>query len=265
MSAITSGEEKICFFISPIGPVNSDIRKKSDEVIKFILTPVLSEVGYQIKRADHIDKPGLITNQIIQYIINSSLVIADLTGHNPNVFYELALRHAIRTPFIQIISTGETIPFDVLPTRTIEYDIHDLESVENAKNKLKNQLKSIENVSEVDSPISMAVSVENLIKSVDVQQHNLGNILTTLLNLQQDISFIKENLLKRGQQTKRERNLARTEEFIKEIVRETGMNREAIRDRLNTELRKSPKIGLGKAMCIVAKEFGVDTSLIEHI
>jgi hypothetical protein len=43
--------------------------------------------------ADGIHSSGLITNQIIEYILRSSLVIGDLSLHNPNVFYELALRN----------------------------------------------------------------------------------------------------------------------------------------------------------------------------
>jgi len=49
-------------------------------------------------RADKISEPGIITTQIIGHIVDAELVIADLTDKNPNVFYELAIRHAIRNP-----------------------------------------------------------------------------------------------------------------------------------------------------------------------
>lgn len=70
-------------------------------------------------RADQISKSGLITTQIINQIIECPLVIADLTGANPNVFYELAIRHATGKPYIQLIEQGHRLPFDIGGVRTI--------------------------------------------------------------------------------------------------------------------------------------------------
>src|SRR5437016_10492301 len=92
-------EEKTCFVISPIGDEGSEVRRRSDQVLKHIVRPAARKCGYSsIVRADQMSKPGLITAQVIQCLVNSNLVVADLTGHNPNVFYELAVRHAIRKP-----------------------------------------------------------------------------------------------------------------------------------------------------------------------
>ena len=79
-----------------------------------IITPALKRCGYTQGpvRADGIASPGLITRQIVTHLIESDLVIADLSGHNPNVFYELALRHALKKPFVQMIHKGEDLPFD---------------------------------------------------------------------------------------------------------------------------------------------------------
>ena len=59
------------------------------------------------------DQPGIISNQVITRLLEDNLVIADLTDRNPNVYYELAVRHAFGKPVIQIIDSNETIPFDV--------------------------------------------------------------------------------------------------------------------------------------------------------
>lgn len=96
--------EKTCFIISPIGEPNSETRRTSDKTLKLI-SPVVTAAGYTLKRADQITEPGLINNQVIKYLVNSRLVIADLTGHNPNVFYELAIRHFLKKPIIHIIRT----------------------------------------------------------------------------------------------------------------------------------------------------------------
>lgn len=95
-------DKRSCFVISPIGADGSDIRQRADDLFEFILKPVLEPKGVDILRADHLTSPGSITGQVIERVMNSDLVIADLSGHNPNVFYELALRHAVQKPYIQL-------------------------------------------------------------------------------------------------------------------------------------------------------------------
>jgi hypothetical protein len=73
-------------------------------------------------RADQIDKPGLITVQVIEHIAKARIVIADISFHNPNVFYELALRHASGKPTVQLIRANDRIPFDLEQVRTIKLD-----------------------------------------------------------------------------------------------------------------------------------------------
>ena len=119
-------KQKTCFVIAPIGDHESLIRQRSDQILKHIIEPVAEKCGYEAIRADKISVPGIITTQIIEHIINDDLVIADLTGQNPNVFYELAVRHCAKKPILQIIQLGESIPFDVNPTRTIQVDHKDL-------------------------------------------------------------------------------------------------------------------------------------------
>lgn len=95
--------EKVCFMITPIGKEGSDVRKNADEVLDYIVNPICKEYGYSVVRADKMANSGLITKAIIEQIITADLVIADLTGNNPNVFYELAIRHSYRKPTIQIV------------------------------------------------------------------------------------------------------------------------------------------------------------------
>src|SRR3989338_8854008 len=83
----TKHEKKICFVISPIGEDDSDTRKRSDQVLKHIITGAVEQLGYEVIRADKISEPGIITHQILQHIVDAPLVIADLTERNPNVFY----------------------------------------------------------------------------------------------------------------------------------------------------------------------------------
>jgi len=85
--------KKVCFFITPIGSANSPERKRADNIQKYILNDVLFK-RFSIFRADELPFPGSISHQVIKWLYNADLVIADLTGDNPNVIYELAVRHS---------------------------------------------------------------------------------------------------------------------------------------------------------------------------
>jgi hypothetical protein len=159
--------DRNCFIICPLGTSDSEIRKRSDIILKFVLKPVLEKYKYNPIRADQIPKAGLITSHIINMIIESPLVIADLTGANPNVFYELAIRHAVNKPYIQIIQKGEDIPFDIKGIRTVYIDHTNLEDVENAKKEITNLLDEIVRGHIPDSPVSIATSIKLLQENDD--------------------------------------------------------------------------------------------------
>ncbi|MCW5963963.1 MAG: hypothetical protein KIT83_07985 [Bryobacterales bacterium] len=148
---------KTCFFVSRIGDPNSQERQFSDRLLRFIVAPVLERCGYQQPvRADHITQPGVITTQVFTHLWNDDLVIADLTGNNPNVFYELAVRHLRRKPFVHLIQEGEKIPFDVAPNRTITFGF-DIEKAEQAKLDLGAMIRSADDGRGTETPLSLAV------------------------------------------------------------------------------------------------------------
>jgi hypothetical protein len=152
---------KDCFVIAPIGEENSDIRRRSDQILRHIIKPAAEICGYKATRADEIDTPGLITSQVIQRVIGDPMVIADLTGTNPNVFYELAIRHASRRPLVQLIEKGERIPFDLAGTRTVSVDHRDLDSVDRAKTEIVTQIRALEKNPELmETPISLSYDLE---------------------------------------------------------------------------------------------------------
>lgn len=156
---MTDTNEKICFVIAPIGKPESDTRKRSDQVLQHIIRPAVESCGYKAVRADEIDEPGIITNQIIRHVIDDPLVIADLTEQNANVFYELAIRHVTCKPLVQIIDKVEDIPFDIGAMRTIQVDHQNPESVEEAKTKIRKQIQSLAaNPSSLENPISVALT-----------------------------------------------------------------------------------------------------------
>ena len=123
------------------------------------------------------------------------MVVADLTGKNPNVFYELAIRHAIRKPYVQIIQRGEEKPFDVAGVRTIEIDHHDLDSVQSAKEEIVKQISSMKKEGYlVDSPISITIDFERLKKSENPEQRQLADVLSAMADLRSGLASIEKKL-----------------------------------------------------------------------
>lgn len=152
--------ETTCFYITAIGPADSDQRKHSNLFLANIVEPAIQTLGLRVVRADQIDTPGMITKQIIEYLLKARLVVADLSFSNANVFYELALRHAIRLPIVQIIRHGDPIPFDINQMRTIIIDNRDiytlLPNVELYRSEIASQARRALDVGmEVDTPVSM--------------------------------------------------------------------------------------------------------------
>jgi hypothetical protein len=184
-------EKPVCFVISPIGKEGSEIRHRSNKVLKHVITPVADECGYKAVRADNISEAGMITTQVLLHIVNAPMVVADLTGHNANVFYELAVRHVTKKPYIQIIQKGEPIPFDVAGVRTIELDHTDLESVADAKEEIKKQMLRTVEMGEIESPVSAALDFEKLRRSDDPEKRQLADILQGMAEIKQMIQSQK--------------------------------------------------------------------------
>lgn len=173
-----TAEKPECFVIAPIGTEKSDIRTRSDQILKHVIRPVADECGYKAVRADEISEPGSITTQVINRILEAPMVVADLTGNNANVFYELAVRHAIRKPYVQLIQKGERIPFDVAGIRSIEIDHTNLDSVSTAKDEIKKQmLFTAANPGKIESPISIAIDLASLSQSDDPIKRQMAEVL----------------------------------------------------------------------------------------
>lgn len=185
---------KKCFVISPIGDEGSDIRKRADQVFKYVISPVCEECKFEAIRVDKVNQADSITQTIIDYLLNSELVIADITGHNPNAFYEMGYRAAIKKPMIHIREKNEKIPFDIAGVRTFDYDLSDLDSVEEVKNRL---IKTIG-----------AISFDNFENAKESQEmhmlesHNESfNVLPVLYEIQDDIMRLREEIHNKDTET----------------------------------------------------------------
>ncbi|WFE38210.1 hypothetical protein [Micromonospora sp. WMMD998] len=169
-----------CFVIAPIGPDGSEIRRRSDQILNYLIRPVVEARGFVAVRGDEIERAGLITSQVLDRIIQNELVVADLTDQNANVFYELAVRHALRRPFVQLMAKDQQLPFDVQGMRTILVDHTDLDSVESAKQQLGRAIDGMSSETDIVTPMSVALTLQDLRGSSSPREAGLSQIIETL-------------------------------------------------------------------------------------
>ncbi len=176
----SAADKKTCFVVSEFG-TDEKTRIERKQTLKHLVRKVLEPLGYDVQRADDIDDLGQITHQVIERLLDDDLVVADLTGSNPNVFYELAVRHAARKPVVTLMTYGESIPFDLKDVRTVFYDLHDPDKLEAAQHELEQKVRAIEaNPAEVRNPITVARNVTLLQQSDDPEQQAVGALLATI-------------------------------------------------------------------------------------
>lgn len=106
---------KKCFVLMPFDPALKEIYTE-------IYIPVCSEKGFTCSRVDEINRPGSITRDILEGIVESDIIIADLTDRNPNVFYELGIAHATSNKTIMTSQKATNLPFDISHYRVIIYE-----------------------------------------------------------------------------------------------------------------------------------------------
>jgi hypothetical protein len=121
-------------------------------LINNVIQPVMDKLGYEVEAAHRISESGSITRQIIEHLLDDAIVVANLTGLNANVMYELALRHAAALPVVMMAERPLQLPFDVAGERVIDYS-NDLMGVSEAAAALEAAVLATLQKPEIDNPI----------------------------------------------------------------------------------------------------------------
>jgi len=178
-----NAKNRTCFLIAPIGLAGSEVRRRSDLLFENVIRPATEAAGYDLVRADQINVPGPITGQIVRLLLEADLVIADISGLNPNVMYELGIRHAARRPVIQLVTKGESIPFDIANIRTIVFDVTSLDSVEATRQTLIQFLSAIDSGAYLgESPITAALDLA-LVERTPTEPTDRGELPVGVVNV----------------------------------------------------------------------------------
>jgi hypothetical protein len=169
--------EKVCFVATPIGDEFSEVRRATDGLISAVIRPALKDLDIKVVAAHEIDNPGSITRQVIEHLLQDDVVIANLTGLNPNVMYELGVRHSARKPVVVLAPYGISLPFDVQDERTIFFR-DDMKGVEDLKPQLKTMVEKAIGDAAPDNPVYRVVQADIILKEAegDFQKYVLSQL-----------------------------------------------------------------------------------------
>jgi hypothetical protein len=114
------------FVITPIGGPGGEARRRADDLFELVIAPVVAAVneagGHDLQpiRGDMIERPGSITDAIVDHILTSKVVIVDLAGLNPNVLYEMGIADSFGIPTVRLSDDPDSLPFDARDHNAIE-------------------------------------------------------------------------------------------------------------------------------------------------
>ncbi len=188
---------KLCFVIGPIGSEDSDVRIHADWLLEEIIQPVMATfLEYdEPKRADQDHRPGLIDAQLINDLLTADLVIADLSGLNPNSFYEIGIRHMVQKPIIHMQLANENIPFDVSLYRAIKFSRARPKDILAARLALKQQIEATHAEHyQVENPVTRARGIVRLEEHATPAQQV---IFERFANLERRLSNVEQSPFER--------------------------------------------------------------------
>jgi hypothetical protein len=129
-----------------------------DKSYKFLIKPAVRACGLDCVRADEIRHTGQIEAPMYEQLLNADVVVADLSTANPNAFYELGVRHALRPRTTVVIAESKLMyPFDVNHIAIRSYvhlgDVIDIEEAEAFRQKLSEAIEAVMATPRTDSPV----------------------------------------------------------------------------------------------------------------
>jgi len=237
-----SNIEKLCFVLMPFS-------KEFKNQWELAFKPAIEEAGMSPWRGD--DKAlgtNIIIRDVTRCISEAVLIIADLTGKNPNVMYELGLAHAAKKPVIMLTQNEEDIPFDIKHIRYLKYDYRDLSGLKNALLERISHTVAMGAKNQPDFFPELKIFQENNLRELNYLRENVFNIEITTSPPIADL-FFNDKYIGYGPQTiKVNPDAARNSlsaafplyfEFHRELTEEDFRTRKVS---INLELRKNEEL-----------------------
>ncbi len=156
---------KKCFVIMPFGekkdPDGNPI--DFDKIYKDFIKDAVEDLGIECVRCDEIAETGWIHSKMFKHIFEADVAVVDITLLNPNVFYELGVRHALnKCVTVLIRKTGTPSPFNIQGFQMLEYKLEDPENLKSGKKKIGEFIKNGLASQNVDSPVYEVLDTLNV-------------------------------------------------------------------------------------------------------
>ena len=153
----------LCFVLMPFGrKAEAGGRMVDfDRVYAEVIAPAVLEAGMEVIRADQEQIGGTIHKPMFERLMLCDYAVADMTGANPNVYYELGIRHALRPrSTVLIFAEGTTLPFDLAMQRGTPYRMDgagNLADVAGDVGRIAERLRTAHEAAHDDSPLFQLV------------------------------------------------------------------------------------------------------------
>lgn len=190
---------KNVFVIMPFSDTASCSESEWTDIFENVFRPACEACEYSCERA--LPKTGSLISSIIESLKTARIVIADITDRNPNVFYELGVRHSLSKRTIIISQRADDIPSDLRGYWSLQYGIRPGD-VAKFKNDIKRLISEIEkSPDKSDSPVSDYLERENLSVSWFAQKENIKKLGSLYTELSGNVLSLKALRAEKGQES----------------------------------------------------------------
>ena len=173
---------KRCFVIMPFSETEHHSEQYWTRHFTSYLKPLIEKSG-EIEAFRSEPLRGDISSQIITDLLNSEIVVADLTDHNPNVFWELGVRQSYKHCTITIAEQGTQIPFHFSHKGILFYNGEHLENEDFEKRLLDCLEDCIKNPSEPDSPVLEIMGGRGTLYGIIHQEENIRKLAALIFEV----------------------------------------------------------------------------------
>ena len=192
-------DKKRCFVIMPFGKKldEADVEVNFDEVYNNFIKPTVEGEGLKCIRCDEVDEAGNIHKRMFQLIWHADVAIADVSIQNPNVFYELGIRHALRKAVTVIIrNKNASLPFNIANMNAVDYDFTDGKGDDGARTRIRKAISMGLKAGESDSHVNEILNLNifdrpRVIGSCNVYSYPIKNTGKTLSLITGDLRSVR--------------------------------------------------------------------------
>lgn len=179
--------QKTCFVVMPIADMDDYETGHFSRVYNYIIKPACTKAGFIAVRADDVVSSNYIVIDILNKIVQSDMVIYDLSGRNPNVMYELGVRQAFNLPTVLIKDMKTNRIFDIQGLRCADYN-HNLriDTVEKSVDIISSALVETEKANGTD--INSLIQLLGIAPAKIPQPVEISNESRLLLSAIKDLS-----------------------------------------------------------------------------